>query len=80
MRRRSFTAYAVILIACFVTVPGCGNKNDNVQIDSNKSVHPKSPAQVQAIQNNPHIPAHIKAMMLGHNARPPMGGQGQTKP
>jgi hypothetical protein len=53
---------------------GCSNKENNVELDSSKTVHPKTPQQIQAIENNPHIPAQVKAMMLGHGGPPPSKG------
>ena len=78
MTRKRFAVGALALLLvwpCCLT--GCSvNKNANVQLDSSKTVHQKTPEQVQAIKDNPHIPDSVKAQMLGHSAGPPSGRPG----
>ena len=58
--------------ASLLLLAGCAaNKNSNVQFDSRKTVHPKTPQQIEAIRNNPNMPASIKAQLLGQGGGPP---------
>jgi hypothetical protein len=74
MPRTLAVCAAIFWIMGAACLTGCGNKEDNVSLDSSKTVHPKTPQQIQAIENNPHIPAQVKAMMLGHGGPPQAKG------
>lgn len=78
MTRKTFAAGAMAsVLVWFCSLAGCSfNKNANVQLDSSKTVHQKTPEQIQAIKDNPHIPDSVKAQMLGQSAGPPKGSSG----
>ena len=81
MTRNSFAALPAVLLAIGLLAAGCGTTDSNVQLDSRKTVHQKTPAEIQAIQNNPHIPPAVKARMLGqNNGAPPTAAKTQAGP
>jgi hypothetical protein len=61
-----------------IGLTGCGSKEDNVELDSRQTVHPKTPQQIQAIENNPNIPPGLKARLLGSGGGPP-NAKGKSK-
>lgn len=54
-----------------LVLAGCRHPNDNVQLDSSKTVKPMTEERKTEIINNPNIPPGLKGMMLGKPGGPP---------